>query len=145
MDSEITAEQVARALQLSIRLLNLRLRQHGVDDELAVPEASVLARLDRLGPLDAASLARAEGISPQSVGATVASLQRRGLVRREADATDRRRLLLNLTREGAGALARRRTRRADQLAAALEAGFSAEELRQLFEVAPLIERLAEGL
>jgi DNA-binding MarR family transcriptional regulator len=143
--SHTDADQVARALQVSIRLLNHRLRLRPVDDEVALPEASALARLDRLGPLDAASLARIEGISAQSIGATVASLERRGLVSRDADPADGRRWLIQLTSAGLAALQRRRTRRADQLASALAEEFSPDELARLLDAAPLIERLAERL
>jgi DNA-binding MarR family transcriptional regulator len=142
---EPTPDAVARALQLSIRLLNHRLRQTPVDTGLALPEASALARLDRLGASDVTTLARAEGISAQSIGATLATLERRGYVTRRRDPEDGRRRVLVLTPEGAAALAQRRTQRADQLARALAEDFTRDELARLFDAVPLIERLAEHL
>ncbi len=140
-----TPDQVARALQLSIRLLNHRLRLAPVDTGLALPEASALARLDRLGASDVTTLARAEGISAQSIGATLATLESRGYVTRRLDPEDGRRRVHVLTEAGAAALAARRTQRADQLARALAEDFTAGELARLLDAAPLIERLAERL
>jgi DNA-binding MarR family transcriptional regulator len=140
-----TPDQVARSLQLSIRLLNHRLRLVPVDTELALPEASALARLERLGASDVTTLARAEGISAQSIGATLATLESRGYVARRLDPEDGRRRVLLVTEAGAAALAARRHQRADQLARALGEDFTADELARLLDAAPLIERLAERL
>ncbi len=138
-------DEVARAVQASVRLLTHRLRDVPQDGDVSLSEASLLARLDHLGPRDAATLARLEGISAQSVGVTIAALAARGLVRRRPDPEDGRRRVVALTPAGLAALRRRRTRRAAQLAAALAEGFSAAERRQLLAAVPLIERLAERL
>jgi DNA-binding MarR family transcriptional regulator len=147
-------EQVAAALQLSIRLLRRQLRQlqggndiqpQGGIDDLTLPETSALALLDRGGPTTPGALAKTEQISPQSMGATLAALEARGLVERQADPTDGRRVVMSITGTGAAALRIRRTARTEQLAQALSAGFTSQELGQLMTAAPLIERLAHNL
>jgi DNA-binding MarR family transcriptional regulator len=61
------------------------LRQAQIEGEQTLPELSALLRLDRGGRATAAALARAEQITPQSMGATLAALEARGLVAREPD------------------------------------------------------------
>jgi DNA-binding MarR family transcriptional regulator len=145
--SEPDIEQVAAALQLSIRLLRRQLRQSQIDsdDDLTLPETSALALLDRSGPTTPGALAKVEQISPQSMGATLGALEARGLVERQADPADGRRVLMSITEAGTAALRLRRTTRTEQLAQALSAGFTDLELRQLMTAAPLIERLAHNL
>lgn len=137
-------EAVARALLLCVGLLRRRLRQTSVVGELTFPETAALGRLDRGGPAAAADLARQEQISPQSIGATLAELEDRGLITRQPDPDDGRRILLSLSAAGRRELNRRRNARVEQLAAGL-ADFAEAELEQLAAAAPLIERLAYHL
>lgn len=134
--------EVASALRTSISLLLRRMRQIPADEGLSLPERSALARLDRGGPATAAELARQEQISPQSMGATLAGLQARGLVERRPHPTDGRRHVLTPTALGTRMLDHRRSARTDQLAAALSAHFTPEEIEVLRKAAPLLERLA---
>lgn len=139
-------DDVAGALQASVRLLVQRLRQtQAVEGDLTSSETSALARLDRTGPTTASELARLERISPQSMGATVTGLEARGLVERTADPEDGRRAILSLTEGGRDFLQRRRSARSETLSEALAAGFTRSELKQLQAAAPLIERLAQSL
>jgi len=144
---EPDVEQVAAALQLSIRLLRRQLRQSQVDSEgdLTLPETSALALLERGGPSTPGALAKVEQISPQSMGATLGALEARGLVERHADPTDGRRVVISITDAGSSALRALRTARTEQLAQAISAGFTNLELRQLMTASPLIERLAHNL
>ncbi len=137
--------EVAAALRLSVGLLLRRLRQAKAEEELALTEAAALARLDRDGPSTSAALARIEQISPQSMGATLGSLQDRGLVARAPDPQDGRQIVLSVTEAGRQVMHSRRNRRTDQLARALASGFTRSELEVLAAAAPLLERLAEGL
>src|SRR6201989_1718858 len=91
---------IAADRRLSIGLLLRRLRQIPTGDELTLSESAALARLDRGGPATAAELARAEQISPQSMGATLGALQERGLIERAPDPKDGRRMILTLTDGG---------------------------------------------
>jgi DNA-binding MarR family transcriptional regulator len=137
--------EVAGALRVSVGLLVRRLRQAQAEGELRMPEISALARLDHGGSMSAAELARLEQISPQSMGATVAALEARGLIERRPDPADGRRSLLTVTEAGLRALGNRRNARTEVLARALSAGFSDTEVEQLRSAAPLIERLARSL
>ena len=137
--------EVAAALQVSIGLFTRRLRQAPVQDDFTTPEITALARLDRAGSATASALARAEQITPQAMGATIAELTRRDLVDRHQDPEDGRRTVLSLTEAGRQVVRSKRSARAQQLAKALRDGFTPRELEILLAAAPLIERLGEGL
>jgi DNA-binding MarR family transcriptional regulator len=137
--------ELAATLRLSIGLLLRRLRQVPTGDELTLSESAALARLDRGGPATAAELARAEQISPQSMGATLGTLEARGLIERVRDPEDGRRLILSVSEPGLALLRDRRNRRNEELERALRAGFTATELEQLAAAAPLLERLANSI
>jgi DNA-binding MarR family transcriptional regulator len=138
-------DQIAAALQVSIGLLRRQLRQSQRDSELTMPETSALALLDRGGPTTPGELAKVEQISPQSMGATLAALETRGLVVRQDDPADGRRVVMSITDAGGAALRSRRSARTEQLAHALSTGFTTLELQQLMTAAPLIERLAANI
>ncbi len=138
------ADGVARGLLLSMGLLRRRLRQAGVSGELSFPQTAALSRLDRGGRATGADLARQEQISPQAMGVTLAELEARGLVSRESDPADGRRILLSISAAGRDELNRRRNARIEQLARAL-GGFTDTELDHLATATPLIERLADQL
>jgi DNA-binding MarR family transcriptional regulator len=145
MNQDPDVDQVAGALRVSIGLLVRRLRQARAEGELSLPESSALSRLDRGGPATSAALARLEQISPQSMGATLGSLEARGLIERHADPEDGRRAVMSVTEAGLQALRDRRNAGTEQLARALATGFTRSELNQLMAVAPLLERLAESI
>jgi DNA-binding MarR family transcriptional regulator len=145
MTQEPDVDQVAAALRVSIGLLLRRMRQVQPAGELSLAESSALVRLDRSGPATASALARQEQISPQSMGATLAALEARGLVERRPDPADGRRVVLSVTDAGRQVLRDKRTARVEQLARALSDGFTRAELRQLMAAAPLLERLAQSI
>jgi DNA-binding MarR family transcriptional regulator len=147
MQTEPRVIDVARALYVSSGLLWRRLRQMqtGGEGELTMPETSALARISRGGPTTATALARLEQISPQSMGATLGTLEARGLVERRPDPEDGRKAILSITEAGLQVLWERRNAKTEQLAQALANGFSHAELEQLMAVAPLLERLAQSL
>jgi DNA-binding MarR family transcriptional regulator len=142
-DPEI--RQVASALRLSVGLLLRRMRQVRVDGELTLPESAALARLDREGPTTASALAKQEQISPQSMGATLGSLETRGLIERRADPQDGRRIVLSVTKAGKQRRHSKTDARTEQLAKALSSGFTRAEIKQLMVAAPLLERLAHNI
>jgi DNA-binding MarR family transcriptional regulator len=145
MAREPDADQVAAALRVSVGLLVRQLRQAQADGELTLPQFAALARLDRGGPATASALAKQEQISPQSMGATVAALEARGLVGRASDPDDGRRVVLSITDAGLQVLRERRGARVERMAQALSAGFTPAELEQLSVAAPLLERLAHNI
>src|ERR1022692_3212014 len=145
MSQDPDVNDVAGALQVSIGLLRRRLRQVQAEGELTLPETSALARLDRGGPSTSAALAKLEQISPQSMGATLGSLEARGLVERRPDPEDGRQAIMSLTEAGLQALRNKRNARTEQLARALATGFTRSELQHLMAAAPLLERLAQSI
>jgi DNA-binding MarR family transcriptional regulator len=145
MNQDPDIGQVAAALRVSIGLLLRRLRQVRVEGELSLPESSALVRLDRGGPATSGELAKLEQISPQSMGATLAALEARGLIDRRSDPRDGRRVVLSATGAGRDVLQDKRNARTEAMARALSAGFTPAEVRQLMVAAPLLERLAQSL
>src|ERR1700685_226586 len=94
----------ASALQVSVGLFVRRLRQSPLQGELTLPEISALSRLERTGSATTSDLARAEQITPQAMGATLAALEGRGLVERRPDPSDGRRMAMSVTTAGLQAL-----------------------------------------
>jgi DNA-binding MarR family transcriptional regulator len=142
---EVEPAEVAEALLASVGQLVRRVRQLPSDGALTMPERSALARLDRDGPATSAELARAAQISPQSMGTTVAALSERGLVERQSDPADGRRVVLSITRAGLKLLGSTRSTRSQQLSVALAGDFTPAELKRLMAATPLIERLARSI
>jgi DNA-binding MarR family transcriptional regulator len=145
MPAEQEVEEAAAALYLSVGLFKRRLRQLPAPGELTLPESSALRKLERGGPATVTALAKVEQISAQSMGATLSTLEARGLVKRQSDPADGRRAVMSITETGLSALSDKRSARIAQLARALAAGFTPEEIGQLMAAAPLIERLAESI
>ena len=143
--TDTNVDQVAAALRVSVGLLVRGMRQIPVEGELTLSEISALARLDRGGPTTPGALAKQEQISPQSMGATLAALQARGLIQRAPDPDDGRRAVMSITDAGLELLRSRRNAKVQQLARALSTEFTPAELDQLAAVAPLLERLAQSI
>ncbi len=139
-----TPEDVAEALVASLGVVTRRLRQVRPVEDLSQPEAIALASLGRNAPATSADLARIENISPQSMHATTAALARRGLVRRDPDPADGRRMLLSLTAAGRAKTRDKRSARSAQVVASL-AALTDQERATLLAAAPLLERLAKEL
>ncbi|MDH2413826.1 MarR family transcriptional regulator [Nocardioides sp. CER19] len=137
-------ETLAGELAMAVSLLRRRLQQHPLPGVPSIPEVSALVRLLRGGPATNSELARAEQISPQSMNATLASLEAKGLIERSADAADRRRVVLSLTQEGRDAVGHKRAVRARQIADAL-ARLDADDVAALRAAAPVIDKLAREL
>ncbi len=137
--------EVAAEFRIILGSLVRRLRQHRATDDPSAPETAVLARLEREGPATAAQLARRENVSPQSMGVTVSGLQGRGFVSRATDPEDGRRIVLALTDAGAGALRGRRSQRTHAIAEAMGQVLNDDEIAQLRDVMPLLDRLADAL
>ena len=145
MTEDLDVNAVASALRVGIGLLVRRLRQSPVQGELSLSEISALSRLERAGSATTSELARAEQITPQAMGATLAALEGRGLVERRPDPTDGRRVAMSVTAAGEQALRDKRSAQTELLAKTLASGFTQAEIDTLRAAAPLIERLGESL
>jgi DNA-binding MarR family transcriptional regulator len=140
-----TPGETATRLRVSVGAFLRRARETTAKGELTGPELTALSRLDRLGPSTTAELARREQITPQAMGATIANLERRGLVARGPDAGDRRRSILTLTAAGQTAISSGRSALADRIAVVLDESFTGEEIATLDTATVLIQRLADLL
>ena len=140
-----TADEVAAALRVATGSLYRRLKQSPLDGEATLAETTTLGRLERGGPATSSDLARADRVSPQSMGVTVAALEERGLIERSRDPRDGRRVVLLITEAGRRVVHDKRGARTALIAAALRDGFTDAELDLLLTAAPLIQRLAEKL
>ena len=119
-----------------------RVRAAAASHELSLTEASVLGRLEREGPATTAELARAENVKPQSMGATVAALEERGLVERKPHPTDGRQVNIELTAKGAAVRNSAREAKRTWLAQAV-AELEEAERETLFKAGEIIRRLLE--
>src|SRR5215210_5244531 len=90
---------LASALAVSVMRLARRLRQER-DSDLTATQLSALGTIRRYGPLTIGALATHERVQPPSMTRTVGCLLERGMVTREAHATDRRQVVVVLSDEG---------------------------------------------
>ena len=141
--TSISLETAVTELSLAIGQLLRRLRAESNPDELTWSQTVALARLEKAGPMTTADLARAESVKPQSMGATLAELEREGLVERHPHPTDGRQVLFALTAEGVEARRKRSAAKQKWLLAAM-AELDPAEQQTLMSAVALIKRLGEG-
>jgi DNA-binding MarR family transcriptional regulator len=126
----------------SIGLLVRRVRAAAASHELSLTESAVMSRLEREGPATTADLARAEGVKPQSMGATVAALEEMGIVQRKPHPTDGRQVNIELTAKGAAVRKSARDAKRTWLAQAM-LQLDEQERETLFAAGRIIKRLVE--
>jgi DNA-binding MarR family transcriptional regulator len=134
--------ELAAHLRIVVMRLQRRLRAEA-GDELSPTLVAALVSIERHGPLTLGRLAELERVTPPSITRVVAALERDGLVRREADAADRRVSRVVVTPEGASLLRAARTRKAAYLARLLET-LDERDLAAVREALPVLERLLES-
>lgn len=143
----IPESTLAAALAADLRALTgklkRRLREQGSVGDLAPSQMSVLLRLERDGPTTISNLARAEGMRPQSMGSTVASLEAGGLVSGAPDPKDGRQTILSLTATCRNWISEGRAARQDWLFRTIQARLSHEEQQQLTTAVELLKRLVD--
>jgi DNA-binding MarR family transcriptional regulator len=132
-------------LRVAVGRVARRLRQLYATDDPVFSQLSVLSRLARNGPATPTVLAAAEQVRPQAMGATLRELERRGLVRRRPDPSDRRKVRIELTGAGGQAIGGKHQAINQRLARALANGFTPAEQEQLAAALPLLDRLADQL
>ncbi len=134
---------LAEDLRLLIGTLKRRLREQGQGDDLPPSQVAVLLRLEKHGPATVSSLARAEGMRPQSMGAAIASLEAAGLVRGAPDPDDGRQTIMSLTDACRERLRTSRAARQDWLSRTIAAKLSAQEQQELAAAVKSLRRLIE--
>jgi DNA-binding MarR family transcriptional regulator len=112
--------------------------------DMTLSQVSVLGRLDRDGPTTVTNLARAEGVRPQSMGATVSALETTGLVSGAPDPNDGRQTIWSLTPACREWIRVGRAAREDWLFHVIQKKLSATEQEQLANGLALLKRLTES-
>jgi DNA-binding MarR family transcriptional regulator len=134
---------LAGELRLVVSQLMTRLRQEAHLLDLSWSQIKVLSHLDQGGPATVTALAQAEGVRPQSMGATVAALEAAGLVAGSPHPTDGRQTLWSLTELCRQKVAENRAVREDWLFQKLAQNFSPTEQEDLARSLRLLRRLAD--
>ena len=137
-------DAVASELRQVASDLVRRLRAESATQALSMSQTAVLVRLHNDGPSTVADLARAEHVKPQSMGATVASLEEEGLVARKEDANDARRWNASLTAAGKRVLLSGRAARQAWLSRAIEQRLDDSEQRRLAETVALLRKVLDA-
>ncbi|HMF76179.1 MAG TPA: MarR family transcriptional regulator [Bryobacteraceae bacterium] len=149
MDDRAGVPQVERTAALAAELrailgkLKRKLREQGGQNDLTPSQVSVLLRLEKDSPAAVSSLARAEGMRPQSMSAIITSLLEAGLVSGSPDPNDGRQTLMSLSRKCQKLLKDGRAARQDWLTTAIQKKLSPQEQEKLSAAVNLLTRLVE--
>ena len=149
MDERANRSQIERASALAAELratvgkLKRKLREHGGRSDLAPSQVSVLLRLEKDGPAAVSTLARAEGMRPQSMSAIITSLVEAGLVSGSPDRNDGRQKLMSLSRKCQKLLRDGHAARQDWLTTRIREKLSVQDQEKLAAVLDLLARLVE--
>jgi DNA-binding MarR family transcriptional regulator len=137
------ADALAGDLRALVGKLKRRLREQASAGDFTPSQLAVLQRLEREGPATVSSLARAEGMRPQSMGTVVAALESAGLLTGAPDPADGRQTLWSLTDAFANWMRESRAARQDWLARTIEARLSDVEQTELAHAITLLQRLVQ--
>src|SRR6201991_562544 len=137
----VNASALAAELHALSGKLKRRLREQASAGDLTPSQIAVLGHLDRDGPMTVTALARAEGVRPQSMGATIAVLEAAGLVKGSPDSKDGRQTILSLTPPCREFIRSGRAARHDWLFRAIQAKLTPQEQAQLAASMGLLNRL----
>jgi DNA-binding MarR family transcriptional regulator len=140
-ESALADPELAARLRLVLNRLARRLRNQTPGD-LSPSLTSALVTIELRGPITLGHLAVNERVTPPSITRMVATLERLGLVRREADPGDRRVARVSLTPDGQRTVLRTRTRKTAYLARRLHK-LDESERALVREALPVLERLLE--
>jgi DNA-binding MarR family transcriptional regulator len=142
-DPDVSLETVVADLTLAVGQLLRRLRSEANPSELSISQMGALARLEQIGAMTTADLARAESMKPQSMGTILASLEQEGLVIRQPHPTDGRQVLFAMTERGREERRQRHIAKRNWLVAAATK-LDQVELQTLAAAIPLIRRIGES-
>ena len=140
-DADSLETDEAKIVRAVLRLAR-RLRRPASDGEVTGSGLALLASLHRQGPMSAVTLARSEGLQPQSLSRLLVRLEDAALIERPIDPADRRRQLIALTDAGATALHRAMVRRRQWLADAMSHRLDDADRRTLLAASKVMLRLA---
>lgn len=121
-DQVLDDEEVPYLLRLAHQSAMAALQSRLDGSGLTIPQFFALNRLSLSGPLSQNELGRQAGMDPATIQGVTQRLLTRGLIQRQPDVKDKRRLILSLTDDGGRTLS--------QVASA-KAGAARETLRHL--------------
>jgi DNA-binding MarR family transcriptional regulator len=136
--------EAAVELRILAGKLRRRLRDQATPTDFTSSQVAVVSYIDRNGPTTVTEIAAAEGMRPQSMGATVAALEADGIISRSPDPTDGRRVILSITPSARELVDSNRAAKEDWLFRAISTTFDATELKQLEVGIQLLNRLVNS-
>lgn len=134
--------ELAAQLRPSLLRLTRIVRNQRVDMSVTLTQLSAMGTLKKHGPMSAGELATCERVQPPSMTKVLASLEERGLVRRDTHPSDRRQVIVAITDEGLALLDSERRSR-DAWLSQRPSGLSAEERALIRKVIPVLDKLAD--
>ena len=137
------ASTLAAELRTTFGNLKRKLRQQGEQNDFTSSQIAVILRLEKDGPATVSSLARAEGMRPQSMSAVIAPLEEMGFVAGAADPNDGRKTLMSLTKACKKRIEDGRAARQDWLTQAIQQKLSPQEQKKLSSAIHLLAKITE--
>ena len=135
------ARTAADRIRRIVRVLNRRAQAETGAGSPTRSEQAVLAWLDEIGVTTPTVLAKLEQVRPQSMTQTLDGLSNRGLISRDADPIDRRKIKISLTADGRRALQRGRMMRQQWLSDGIETLLNDNERELLISALDLLDRI----
>lgn len=142
MDSAEETAATPEDLMIAVEQVVRYVRRSAVSGGLSTAASAVLSRLGREGPHRLTDLARAEAVSQPNMTQLVTRMERAGLVRRTADRSDGRGVLVEATEDGLAMFRRRRGERTDALQE-LIGGMTEPERAAVLIALPALARVIE--
>jgi DNA-binding MarR family transcriptional regulator len=139
----LRASALAQDLRALLSKLKRRLRDQAHVGDLTPSQVSVLLRLEKDGAATTSTLARIEGMRPQSMAPVITALESAGLVSGAPDPADGRQTLLSLTDACRKWVEEGRAARQDWLTRALQARLLPQEQDEVARAVALLKRLVD--
>jgi DNA-binding MarR family transcriptional regulator len=140
--TKLSGAELSAALRPSLLRLTRIIRNQRVDMSVTLTQLSAMGTLSKKGPMSAGDLAACERVQPPSMTKVLASLEEKGLVRRDSHPTDKRQAIIVLTAAGEALLDSERRQR-DAWLSQRVGRLSAAERDALRDVIPVLDKLAE--
>ncbi|MDQ6649604.1 MAG: MarR family transcriptional regulator [Actinomycetota bacterium] len=138
-----TDAALASGLRLAVMRLARRLRSERADNALTLTQLAALATVDRHGSLTPGELAAHERVQPPSMTRVIASLEGLGLLERAPHPSDRRQVLVSMSKAGRSLLREDRRRRDAWLSQRLRE-LPADDVATLRSAVEILQGLAES-
>lgn len=141
-DDSVELAKAATALRRGTTRLSRRMQLERPIRTVSLNQFSLLAHLSRRGPMTVGELAALERAQPQSLTRPLAGLDDEGLIVREADPDDGRRVIVRITEAGVAVLVEDMRQRDSWLALAMTR-LNPTERGVLVLAAELMERISQ--